>query len=298
MNKVISNHHINPEIIDLIKNSEKYVVLISPYLYLWKHLKDEIIKCTERKVKVVLIIKDFDKDYSKNKSSVQLNKRMDLLEDTLEEFVFCGVEVYTNESLHTKLYMSEKLSLISSMNLYDWSMKTNQELGVVFDDDDTRKQLNKYVKELKSNSIIYENEDVWDDIRESCVPDRFGNCIRCGKSDIKEPFPSDSDDFIFDLEWEYDVKTNSVNPEKDFEREEHKSNHYLCEDCLPIWKKYGSNVEYPEKYCFVCGEEHKTSVKRPFCKDCTYDRKWNDDEFKKEIQENTEKKLKEYGIDL
>ena len=53
-----------------------------------------------------------------------------------------------------------------------------------------------------------------------------------------------------------------------------------------IWEKYGSNIEFPEKYCFVCGEKNNTSVKRTFYKDCTYERKWNDDAYKEEVQKN------------
>lgn len=279
MNKIISNHHISPEIIDLIKNSEKYVVLISPYLYLWKHLKDEIIKCSEREVKVLLIIKSFEKESPKNKSSIKLNNRMDILEETLKDFVSKGIEIYTNESLHTKLYMSEKLGLVSSMNLYDYSMKSNQELGIVIDDDKTQKQLNEYVKELKSNSSNYNPIDIEDDMD---IPDRFGFCIRCGKNDTKEPEPSrDIDSFILETIDRHFMEEEGVDPEDIFQ-----STNYLCKDCLPIWEKYGKNEEFPEKYCFVCGEKNKTSVKRPFCKDCTYERKWNDDAYKEEIRKN------------
>ena len=294
MNKIISNHHISPTIIDLIKNSEKYVVLVSPYLWLWGHLKDEIMKCVvEREVKVLLIIKEFEKDSSKNKkkSSIQLNKRIDILEETLEEFYSYGVEVFTNESLHTKLYMSEKLSLISSMNLYDYSMKSNQELGVVFDDDDTRKQLNEYVKELKSNSISYQDSNDYDDGPD--IPDRLGNCIRCGKSDIEEPPPmNDIDTIMSEI-----IDKELLEELRDNDEEWDKSNCYLCEDCLPIWVKYGSNVEYPEKYCFVCGEEHETSVKRPFCKDCTYERNWNDDDYKEVVRKKTEEWVQKNPFD-
>ena len=131
-----------------------------------------------------------------------------------------------------------------------------------------------------------------DDGGEFSLPDRFGNCIRCGKSDTKEPLPSDVDDFVMEIIDKYHIEEEGVDSE-----EVYKSTYYLCEDCLPIWEKYGSNVEYPEKYCFVCGEEHKTSVKRPFCKDCTYERKWNDDDYKKEVQKNTEKWLSDNNID-
>ena len=220
-------------------------------------------------------------EFSENKSSKQLNKRKGLIEKTLEELLMMGVEVYTNVTLHTKLYMSEKVGLVCSMNLYEYSMKSNEELGVLISDEESLKELNNYFKELKSNSFKYEPH-VEEDFERVMTPDRFGTCIRCGKNDIKQPHHSDVDDLVFKLMNDHYREKEGIGSEE----EEDNSTYYLCEDCLPIWKKYGSNVEYQEKFCFVCGVEYETSVKRPFCKDCTYERKWNDDDFKNEVTKN------------
>jgi len=156
------------------------------------------------------------------------------------------VDVCYHENLHTKLYLSEKCGIITSMNLYDYSMKSNEEIGFYTEDKELLDKLNGYVKELLPNCgefhVPWKSSD--------SKPERMGICIRCGENEV--PFQ------IF------------VSPS-------------LCDECFTIWKKYGENPEYPENYCLGCRKKHKTSVKRPLCKDCTYDRMWgvesDDDEF-------------------
>ena len=52
MNKVISNHHILPTIIDLINNAKEYVVLIPPYINLSEHMLKSISVAHKKGVKV------------------------------------------------------------------------------------------------------------------------------------------------------------------------------------------------------------------------------------------------------
>lgn len=42
MNKVISDSYINSDLLKLIEDSEKYLVLVSPYLKLLGHLETQI----------------------------------------------------------------------------------------------------------------------------------------------------------------------------------------------------------------------------------------------------------------
>ena len=54
MIKVVNDSFINSHILELLKNSEKWVVLLSPYLNPWGHLKTEIKNCVNRGVDVQL----------------------------------------------------------------------------------------------------------------------------------------------------------------------------------------------------------------------------------------------------
>ena len=52
MNKVISDSYINSDLLKLIEDSEKYLVLVSPYLKLWGHLETQIENSVKRGVDV------------------------------------------------------------------------------------------------------------------------------------------------------------------------------------------------------------------------------------------------------
>jgi len=104
MNKVITDQEIPNEIINLIKESEEYVVIVSPYLDLWGHLTIQLKMKIERGV------------------SIQLHYRTNEVKSkTLKELKQIGVKLNNIDTLHSKLYLSEKKGIISSMNLYKFS---------------------------------------------------------------------------------------------------------------------------------------------------------------------------------
>tara|TARA_Y100000590_G_C15384544_1_gene887686 strand:- start:111 stop:752 length:642 start_codon:yes stop_codon:yes gene_type:complete len=175
MNKIVYNHQISPELIDLIRNSEEYVILISPYLQFWGHLESVIEECLEKKIKVFLIT---------NEEGLH---KVEYKEGIISHFIEKGIKVLVNEYLHTKLYLTDKGGIISSMNLYDYSSKNNEELGLLTDDEKIIKQLNEYVKDLKNRS------EKINDVQEY-LDDEPGCCIRCKKEipfDRYKPFCKD-----------------------------------------------------------------------------------------------------------
>ena len=110
MNKVISNHHILPTLIDLINNAKEYIVLISPYIKLNKHMLKSINDAYIRGVKVKVVYQ-----------SPKILDKIDTTPLDIDDLEIIGVDVYHIDDLHTKLYLSEKSSIITSMNLYDYS---------------------------------------------------------------------------------------------------------------------------------------------------------------------------------
>lgn len=153
-----------------------------------------------------------------------------------------------NEDLHAKCYVNDDKMIITSLNLYEFSMANNKEMGVLIDKNDSAdKQLfedaykevdyinetsqqfelnapkQPYVKQIENKS----NKDK----SISDTNNQTGFCIRTG---IKIPF----------------------NVEKPMSYEAFKS-----------WSKY-SDDEYPEKFCHFSGEPSngETSVSRPILK--------------------------------
>ena len=221
MNKVISDYHINTCLLDLIKGSKKYLILISPYVKPWGHLIDELTSSRKRGVDVELYYRSDKKDeyvYS------------------LEPLKEIGVKMFHIDTLHSKLYLSESMGIMSSMNLVDFSSSNSKEMGLVTDDENILKQFKDYSKELISKSSISKKSlidrgmDFYQDVRESIeeVKDVIqdfkdeGNCIRCC-----DPIP-------FDMKKPY------------------------CGKCFKSWNKY-KNENFKEKNCHKCRVERETT---------------------------------------
>ena len=187
---------------------------------MWGHIETEIERCLQRGVKVLLILKleEYQKIEEKTWGTY------------FGPYEGMGLDVKIVPSLHTKLYMNEQMSLITSMNLYDYSMKNNEELGLLTDDEEITKQLNEYVKDLKTRSI--EMKDVEINYEDEEFPE-FGVCIRCCN---KIPFEIEKP---------------------------------LCKDCFTIWNEY-KNRTYPEKYCHHCKKDDYGTItfNKPICVDC------------------------------
>ena len=128
------------------------------------------------------------------------------------------------------------MMVITSLNLYEYSIKNNREMGVLIKKEKDPNLYQDAVKEV--NSII---QDSIQDIKEESFKvetteesqDSNGFCIRRGE---KIPF----------------------NP-----------NHPLCRDCYEVWVKYG-DVYYPESFCHKCGKKSDVSYQKSLCMNCYY----------------------------
>lgn len=55
---------------------------------------------------------------------------------------FPSVEIRYQENLHAKYYANEKHSILTSMNLYDYSLENNIEFGILTKIQDSKKESN------------------------------------------------------------------------------------------------------------------------------------------------------------
>jgi phosphatidylserine/phosphatidylglycerophosphate/cardiolipin synthase-like enzyme len=237
---VISNHNIPSEILNIIQLSQKYVVIVSPYIKLWEHLTLQLKSSIKRGV----LIKWY---YRTNEVKPKI----------IDELKDIGVQMKNIDNLHTKLYLSEDFGMISSMNLYEFSSTSSQEIGLVSDE---RKILNKFKfyieEELTMEPIIPKrsfldmgkdflvNQLTDDEVEEKVETKKSykptfkrtqsngdGHCIRCSTSipyNVKSPY---------------------------------------CKKCYSSWNKY-KNKDYKEKHCHQCSKSHKTSFEKPICYSC------------------------------
>jgi hypothetical protein len=212
----------------LIINANKKLVLISPYLQLSKTLYERLKDASKNNVQIKIVY---------GKDELKPNEKNSLAE--LE-----NVSLFYFENLHAKCYLNESKMIITSMNMYEFSEKTNREMGVLIDRTKDAETYEKAVFEVKSildsaESILLKKEFrksvdvITQKVNTSNSNSKTirGYCIRC---ENRIPY----------------------NPERPY-----------CSDCFSIWVQY-ENVDYLENVCHRCGEYSDTAMAFPQDRKC------------------------------
>ena len=228
---------------DIIINAKNKLVLISPYLQLSKTFFERLQDADRQNVQIILI---YGKDELKTNEKKQLQELGNL-------------SLYFFKNLHAKCFFNEESMVITSMNMYEFSEKTNREMGVLIrakgdekaygeavketesilasatKDSPIRNALSKVMKEAKSivEEAIKDEPERPKSRSYSYKPrnKQTGYCIRCKKHiplDVKQP---------------------------------------LCHDCWEKWNIH-KNDSYREKFCHTCGKAYATTKTHPQCASC------------------------------
>jgi hypothetical protein len=133
--KIIPPYQISSEILNLINQSEKYIVLISPYVNFrnWGGIKQEIEKAIQKGVKIEFITR-YDVDNNKS----------------WEQIEALGIKPKLVKNLHAKLYYNEKSGIVTSMNLLTSSNLSAIEFGAIYDTKEEIQELKYFVKQFLS----------------------------------------------------------------------------------------------------------------------------------------------------
>ena len=205
---------------NIIMEAKQKLFLVSPYLKLSKTLYERLKDASERGVKIKII---YGKDELKPNESNSLAGLK-------------NVELLFFENLHAKCYFNETKMVITSMNIYEFSEKTNREMGVLIDaakDTDLfQKAANETGSIIKSSEIIslikternYYQEPTATGSKKTTP--KMGYCIRC-------------------------ENRISFDPGKPY-----------CSDCYFTWSQF-ENPQYEESVCHSCGEFGSTSMEKP-----------------------------------
>jgi len=120
MAKFINTRKAVSELEDLIKNAGERLILISPYLKLSNDFK-ELLTYRNSKDKVTTVI------FGKQELNPDEIKFLQGLRFVILRY---------NEPLHAKCYVNDDKMIITSLNLYQFSMANNKEMGVLIDKND------------------------------------------------------------------------------------------------------------------------------------------------------------------
>lgn len=216
----------------IIKNAKKELVLVSPYLSISKNLLERLHDAEDRGVEMTLI-------YGKEKDKPEETQKLQDMQ---------RLSLYYHQELHAKCFYNENELIITSMNLHQFSEKTNREMGVLLKKDEDSNIYDEAVGEVQS--ILSSAEEIKlrspsglaaagkavlglvgafaDSI--TGVPNK-GYCIKCAQV----------------------IELDSKRP--------------YCAECYIKWAEYKKRT-YPEKFCHQCGKANKSSMAQPLCRAC------------------------------
>ncbi len=231
MARFINTRKAVSEIEDLIRNAGEKLFLVSPYLKLSKDFK-ELLTYRNSKDKITTVI------FGKQELNPDEMKFLQGLRFVILKY---------NEDLHAKCYVNDDKMVITSLNLYEFSMANNKEMGVLIDKNDP------------ADSQLYE-----DAFKEVDYINQTSQGFEL--SSPKATYQSDS----------------KVTKEKSTISQNTKTSGYCIRTGIPIpfnlekplsydafkkWNEFG-DPEYPEKFCHFSGEPSngETSVSKPIMK--------------------------------
>jgi len=172
---VFTNDEVASQVLDIIREAQKYVIIVTPYLKLWRHAQAAFSLAVKRSVKVAAVVRCQDGILvdSDNDDVIWLQNN--------------GVKMLMAEYLHAKIYLNEHAVLVSSMNLTEFSTRNSLEIALLIKDKEVGRQVRGYVTQslmpLAVPVMGTRPEPTHRPTREprrSDSPGVAGVCIRCG----------------------------------------------------------------------------------------------------------------------
>jgi len=156
MVKFLTTTNTSAKIVKIIKQAKKEVTLITPYIRLAQTFYDRLIEADNRKVNINLV-------YGKKEKLEDLEKIKKLKH----------LRLYFCKNLHAKCYFNEDLMVITSMNLLEFSLTNNREMGIQIkrDNEEDKEIFHNAIEEANliieaSNPIITLNSEIRNDEKE------------------------------------------------------------------------------------------------------------------------------------
>lgn len=173
--KFLTTRQINGEIEYLIKDSSRFIILITPFVDI---ADDYILRLQDaggRKVNIHIVF---------GKKELKTD-----VENSIKGLV--NLKMYFLENLHAKCYLNDKVAIITSMNLYQASEK-NREIGILFDKVSEKTIYDDIVQEadsiIKASTPYTLKVNPFEWISQAHHGVEMGHCIRCNAGIIFTPY--------------------------------------------------------------------------------------------------------------
>ena len=286
MIEVIYGHNLNHWLDEIIiRGAETKLLLVSPYIRLHHRTADALKSLKTRpEVRVTVCFGKADGVYEKSfhPDALALLKELP------------NIRIVYEERLHAKFYGNDEASLITSMNLYDFSIDNNIEVGIVADHESRKgydlavQAWNYFVDVVDEATEVFDrrpefkktllgrvglgkdtyvgSEVFRDDFskqpevsrftrpKKAVVNPTFETDVKPKKTTVKKGFARPADTLMG-----FCIRTGEEIP---FNRDEPMSPR-----AFKSWVRF-EDEEYPEKYCHFSGElsEGQTCMAKPILK--------------------------------
>lgn len=131
MAEFLTTRNIGSTLENIIKDCNKHLFLITPYLKFSKTLYDRIKALENKGINIYIV-------YGKTDLNIKEEKLIAALKCNL----------YFKEDLHAKCYLNEDVAIITSMNLHSYSEINNTEIGIKLDRQTDKKAYEACLKEM------------------------------------------------------------------------------------------------------------------------------------------------------
>lgn len=218
----------------ILKRSNEFIYLISPYVNVSERYRAIIKDASDLGREIVLV-------YGK--------KPMRKLESEWFQSID-GIEVRFSQDLHAKCYMSEKAAVITSMNLYEFSMSNNFEMGIVIHRDREPQVYDEILDEVRR---IIRISELQKPAAKSKKVEKESEVEKTGKTEKTKPWNKNAHGYCIRCGTDIPIDRNRP----------------YCSKCMKSWNRY-KNPDYVEKngVCHVCGKHHESSMNDAVCKNC------------------------------
>ena len=241
---------------NIIINSSKWLVLISPYLSITENFLLRLRDADKRKVKIVII-------YGKNELKPEEKGKLQKLEN---------LSLHYCRNLHAKCFINEDCLIITSMNMYEFSEKTNREMGILLKKqsevdskvyDEVRSSLDSSrTEDLSRNTLESETEKTAAGKKEE-PPNRTmhtSGWAKAGGSLVNFLTSlAETEIGLSKQKQGYCIRCGGRIP--------HNVNRPYCSKCFDSWEEW-ENPTYKEDYCHTCGKHNRSSMLYPQCRNC------------------------------
>lgn len=253
---------------ELIEKAENYLWLISPYIKLHDRVKDRLKdKMNKHGLEIIIVFGKNEHDASKSLSIEDLNFLKSLPNITI------GYE----KRLHAKYYASESFSIITSMNLHEFSSNNNIEVAIKL------KSRNWLQAQIASEDLDYEAYEYFEKVVDNSIsifkkePVYKSALLGLTSTYIESKVIIDDSESFFNKKELFQGKVYK-NSKKVVISEEAMNGFCIrtgkqipfnpakpmCKEAYESWSRY-KNPDYPEKYCHKTGKPSggKTTMNNP-----------------------------------